>query len=145
MRNIIFSIALLIAIIGCKPSNTKKGMPVIASISAGQAHNFILQQIGNESFSLVDVRTPKEFNNGHIESAINIDWLNPSDKLHLLSIPKSNTILVYCRSGKRSLLASNFLKENGYSSILNIQGGILEWNQVIGSYQPDPKHELTRD
>ena len=146
MRTFIYSLLfLMIFITGCKQPTSKKSPSIIASIGAGQAHNLILQQTGNASFSLVDVRTPSEFNGGHIDGSINIDWLNQSNHDTLLQLPKSNTILLYCRSGRRSLAAANYLKSNGFTSILNIQGGIIEWNQVIGSYQPDPTNEITID
>lgn len=76
---------------------------------------------------LLDVRHPDEFSQGHIKGAINIDvtapdFLNEAKEL----LPKEKTIAVYCRSGKRSAMASELLSENGYN-VLNLGGGILNW------------------
>ena len=63
---------------------------------------------------LIDVRSKQEYNTSHIEGAVNIpveEIENPSKKI----ITKEDTIIVYCRSGKRSSIASETLKKLGYN------------------------------
>ena len=75
-------------------------------------------------YLLVDVRTPAEYAAGHIPSAINIPYQNIGRDL-----PESaeDTILVvYCRSGRRSGIAFNTLRSQGYDQIVDF-GGIVRW------------------
>lgn len=73
---------------------------------------------------LIDVRTPAEVAKGVASAnAINIPLQEMPQRLS--EIPKDKDLLVYCRSGKRSMAASKFLVENGYTRVFNIEGGIL--------------------
>jgi rhodanese-related sulfurtransferase len=77
---------------------------------------------------LVDVRTPEEFRGGHLEGA----RLVPLDQLESLAaraLPdRAAPLLVYCRSGNRSNFAVNILKNQGYSNLTNLLGGISDWS-----------------
>ena len=142
MKQLLFFLLLTIIFIGCKSTNSSKKSVNIQMIPPGQAHNFILQQEDNHNFSIIDVRTPDEFRSGHIEGAINIDWLDESKRPQLIDATKQRVVLLYCRSGNRSLAAAKYIKNQGALSIFNIDGGIIEWNQTIGSLIPDPKNEI---
>jgi rhodanese-related sulfurtransferase len=125
----------------CKPNNT--GPAAIAHpISPGMAHNLILQQQDNSNFHIIDVRTPDEFKAGHIEHAKHIDWNNASQRTQLLNLNKDHTYLVYCKTGRRSKAAVDFLKANGITRVFNLSGGLQHWNNVVGSYIPSPQNEL---
>jgi len=77
---------------------------------------------------ILDVRTPQEFKSGHIAGAINIDWKNQeSFKTKIKALPKDKTLMVYCHSGHRSGLATQYLKEQGYEKIYNLKTGIMGW------------------
>ena len=81
-------------------------------------------------YILLDVRTEKEFAAGHIKGAI----LIPDYEIKLRAekeLPdKAKTILVYCRSGRRSKLAARDLAELGYTDVLEF-GGIIDWKYGI--------------
>jgi len=78
---------------------------------------------------LVDVRTPAEYAKGHIPNAINIDWENPSYfNSNINKLAKNKPVLIYCRSGHRSGLARDAMKKMGFTSIYNLNHGILSWN-----------------
>ena len=73
---------------------------------------------------LIDVRTPAEVAKGMAaETAINIPLQEIPQRLS--EFPKDKDLLIYCRSGKRSMAASKFLVENGYTRVFNIDGGIM--------------------
>ena len=73
---------------------------------------------------LLDVRTPAEVAKGMAsEAAVNVPLQELPQRLS--EVPKDKDLLVYCRSGKRSMAASKFLVENGYTRVFNIEGGIL--------------------
>lgn len=128
---------LIFFLLGC--NSEKKRASHITHLHPGMAHNFILQQLGNDSFQMIDVRTPEEFSTGHIRGAVNIDWINHhSDLLHL---NKDNTLMIYCRSGRRSQLAIDYLSKHGFKYLLHINGGIIQWKKDIKSLIPSPKNE----
>lgn len=89
------------------------------------ATEFKVETEGKE-VQLVDVRTPKEFNAGHIENAANI---NVFDKNFMEQMAKYKTdapVYVYCRSGGRSMKAAKMLKAKGYN-VVNLDGGFKGW------------------
>ncbi len=76
---------------------------------------------------LIDVRTPGEFNAGHLDKAMNIDWLGDSFSSEFEKIEKNQTIYLYCKSGKRSADATKFLDSLGYKNVVNLEGGYIAW------------------
>lgn len=76
---------------------------------------------------LVDVRTPEEFNEGHLENAINIDVTADDFDAKVASLDKEKPVMVYCKSGGRSAKASARLKELGFKTISDLEGGITNW------------------
>lgn len=93
------------------------------SISPKEA-NTLLQK--NENVFLLDVRTPEEFAQDHIEGSTLIPVQVLSENLSQLQSVKDKKIIVYCHSGNRSVVASRILAKNGFSP-LNVKGGISEW------------------
>ena len=76
------------------------------------------------------LRTEEEYNAGHIENAILIPDTSIIDTAESILTDKSATILVYCRSGRRSALAAANLVELGYTNIYDF-GGIVDWEYDI--------------
>jgi rhodanese-related sulfurtransferase len=85
------------------------------------------QEMKANNIVLLDVRTPQEFRSGYIPNAINIDIYDNDFQSKALSLDKSKTILVYCRSGSRSAQATNLLRKNGYK-VVDMRGGIGAWS-----------------
>lgn len=73
---------------------------------------------------LLDVRTPEEFNSGHIPGAVNISVETLADRLS--EVPRDQPVVVYCRSGNRSATAAQILAEAGYADVYDL-GGITTW------------------
>ena len=87
-----------------------------------------MQLINNtKKLQIVDVRTPQEFDSTAIQKAVNIDYKNPSFKDNIQVLDKTKPVLVYCRSGKRSLNAMNIMMGLGFNNVYNLSGGILEF------------------
>ena len=76
---------------------------------------------------LVDVRTPEEFSEGHLENAINIDVTADDFDAKVVGLDKEKPVMVYCKSGGRSARASARLKELGFKNISDLEGGITNW------------------
>ncbi len=83
-----------------------------------------------ENFIILDVRTEAEYNEGYIEGAILIPDTEIENKAQEMLTDKEIKILVYCRSGIRSELASNKLIEMGYKNVFDF-GGIIDWKYEI--------------
>ena len=85
-------------------------------------------QIEN-NVQLIDVRTSEEFNAGHIEGAINIDFKNEEVFYQSFQrLDKKNPVYVYCRSGNRSKKSADKLLEMGFSKVYDLRGGYIDWN-----------------
>ena len=79
---------------------------------------------------LLDVRTQSEYNDGHIQDAINI----PHDQLlkepQLVSAYKDSQMVVFCRSGVRAGKVIEMLEGLGFKGIIDIDGDMLAWNEA---------------
>ena len=84
-------------------------------------------EIQDSDYTLIDVRTQDEFDLGHIDSAINLDFYSETFQNEILSLRKNEKIVLYCRTNNRSSKTATILKENGFKDILVIRGGITEW------------------
>lgn len=82
------------------------------------------------NFIILDVRTKEEFAEGHIENAILIPDYEIASKAEEILKDKNQLILVYCRSGNRSKVASKALVELGYTNVKEF-GGIIDWEYEI--------------
>ncbi len=100
---------------------------VIEDVTPGEAYALIQENRGNKDFIIIDVRTPEEYADGHIEKAVNLDYYSETFRSELDKLDKSKTYLVYCRSGRRSAGALDMMKELGFDKVYNMAGGILEW------------------
>jgi len=78
-----------------------------------------------KDIAILDVRTPREYENQHLVNAKHIPVKNLTDNLAMLQDDKDKRIIVYCRSGNRSIKASRILEKNGFTP-LHVEGGIIE-------------------
>jgi thioredoxin len=111
---------------------------IIFSISCSNSQNF--KSVDEATFKatlektndvqLIDVRTEDEFNGGHIQKAINIDWNGNDFDAQLTSLDKTKPVLVYCLSGGRSKKAAAKLNELGFKEVLELDGGYLAWSNA---------------
>ena len=84
-------------------------------------------EIQDTDYILVDVRTLEEYESGHIQDAIHFDFYSESFQNDILTLDKSSSIILYCRTQNRSIKTANYLKENGYKEITVLEGGITSW------------------
>jgi rhodanese-related sulfurtransferase len=76
---------------------------------------------------LIDVRTSREFSNGFIEGAKNIDYNGDSFEKQIKKLDKNKPVLVYCAAGGRSENAAELIKEWGFKEIYDLEGGYNAW------------------
>lgn len=96
---------------------------VYENITAEEAHEIMESET---EYIILDVRTEEEYAAGHIPGAVLIPDYEIENKAEELLTDKDKLILVYCRSGRRSKLASEALVELGYTNIKEF-GGIIDW------------------
>jgi len=89
--------------------------------------NQILTGGGISNLQIIDVRTPAEFATGCLSPAKNIDLKSPDFVERISSLDKNASYLVYCRSGGRSAEAAAQMKEAGFNNIIELKGGIINW------------------
>lgn len=76
---------------------------------------------------IVDVRTPDEFKAGSILGAININYFDENFKQEMKKLDQSKPIYIFCQSGRRSAEAHKVLKEEGFTTIVELEGGYKAW------------------
>ena len=79
---------------------------------------------------LLDVRTQSEYNDGHIQNAINIPHDQILKEPQLLSAYKDSQVVVFCRSGVRAGKVIEMLEGLGFKKIIDIDGDMLAWNEA---------------
>lgn len=99
----------------------------IHQLSAMEARALIENNTGKPEFVIMDVRTLKEFKQGHIAGAFLLDYHSPDFIQGLQRLDKSKTYLIYCRTGNRSGRALKIIKEMNFSTIYHMKHGITEW------------------
>ena len=84
-------------------------------------------QVTKTNVITLDVRTPGEFMEGHIEGAINIDVEGATFDSEIANLDKTKSYAVYCQSGRRSLIAVDKMANAGFDSLFNLENGINDW------------------
>ena len=102
--------------------------------NGGKVNNLGVSDFANKvkdsSVITLDVRTPGEFQSGHLANAVNIDYEGQNFEGEVNKLDKNKTYAVYCRSGRRSGLATDLMAKDGFKSIFNLEGGIEAWQSA---------------
>jgi len=133
MKTYLFWIALIIfAFVG--------GMFIVKPDTCGAECDGIIKTVDANEFNkqvkkgaatIIDVRTPEEYKEGHIEKAVNADFKNTGEfAKYLDSLDKSDKYMIYCRSGNRFGQALTLMQQKGFKNITNLEGGILAWQSA---------------
>lgn len=121
-KTIVFISIAIIALIAIVLILTAKH-PSYVKITPNQAYELMQSQ---NNCTVLDVRTPEEFSQGHIPGAILIPDYELAKRAEKELPDKNALILVYCRSGNRSRQAANTLLKLGYTNVKDF-GGIIDW------------------
>lgn len=120
----ILLLVVVILVAGCSSQEKAKEKAVpVNKITASEAKVMI---DGGEDLVILDVRTQEEYDQGHIENAVLIPDTEISAKAPTVLADQNQTILVYCRTGRRSAEAAKKLVDLGYTHIYDF-GGIVDW------------------
>ena len=113
----------LLAMIGA----SEAGSDPVRNVEPEKARALILQNEGNPDFAVLDVRTQREFAEGHLEGAVLVDYLSPGFREEMADLDREKTYLVYCRTGNRSARALEIMSELGFRRYYHLEGGIKRW------------------
>ena len=119
LKTLIRLLAIVAILSGCGNETTG----AITNVSV----NEFAKVIETEKVVILDVRTPAEFMSGHIAGAINIDAESGNFANEIKSLDPNSTYAIYCRSGRRSGVASESMADAGFVKIYNMNGGTIDW------------------
>lgn len=127
MKYLLTLTAFVLIGFACKSKVTNKETGItFKDVDVAQAKKLIED---NKDIVILDVRTPEETAEGTIPGAITIDFLGDSFDAEIAKLDKSKSYLVYCKSGGRSVGASNKMIETGFSDVTNMMGGYSAWDE----------------
>lgn len=129
LKGLIFMLLISLSLFGltsCKEDGENKKI-TYEQITAQQAKEIMDTQ---NDYIIIDARTEEEFEDGRIKNAILIPEYEIADRAEEELPNKDTLILVYCRSGRRSKIASEELVKLGYTNVKEF-GGIIDWPYEI--------------
>ena len=125
---IIFAIPIFIICLGfILPSLSAQDSTRILTVSAKEAADLIDKHNGDSDFAILDIRTPGEFQSGHLQSALLIDFYSQTFVDQLSRLDKEKTFLIYCRTGNRSTRSLEIFKKLKFQKIYHMANGISTW------------------
>jgi rhodanese-related sulfurtransferase len=133
MRRLVLSILPVLFVAGLQPVVRAGDPPAPPKAETPAATPLIdadqllaLKKTGSDPL-LLDVRKPEEFAAGHVPGAINIPHDQLASRLGELPASRDKPVVVYCRSGRRSALAEDVLRQGGYQNVQHLKGDMLGW------------------
>jgi rhodanese-related sulfurtransferase len=120
----VFAVLGVLLVAGCS-----SGSSTVTTVDA-QA---FLSAAAQPGVTIVDVRTPEEFAEGHLDGAVNMNVEGPDFGAQIATLEAEGTVAVYCRSGRRSAVAADQMAGAGFTSIVNLDGGLNDLQSAGGS------------
>lgn len=111
-----------ILLAGCSSSSSSSSSTAVQDLAPQE----FLSATAQPGTVVVDVRTPAEYAAGHIDGAVNIDVESADFGTQVAALPKDSTYAVYCRSGRRSGIATSQMSDAGFTSVINLEGGLAD-------------------
>tara|TARA_B110001452_G_scaffold59786_2_gene46577 strand:+ start:1547 stop:1948 length:402 start_codon:yes stop_codon:yes gene_type:complete len=127
MRNSFFLFFATLGVVGTLSCQTLPDQKVL-SVDVN-VEDFAALMDTSDTGLLLDVRTDAEFIEGHLKGATQLNFYEASFEASLDAMDKNIPVFVYCRSGGRSGKAAKKMKEKGFKSVYNLEGGIIAWQR----------------
>ena len=122
---LVLVLAGVILIAGCKTPSQ-----IIGDITVQDAFDLIEREHANPDFAIVDVRTPTEYAEGHLENAVNINFNADDFEDRISELDRDKTYVIYCRSGVRSAGARDVMERLDFREVYNVLEGIIGWTDA---------------
>jgi rhodanese-related sulfurtransferase len=126
-RILIFAASALLCVGIAGTSLAADPAPAADAPRISQADLLARMEKKDASLVVLDVRTPAEFAAGHVPGARNVSHDQLAAKLAELEPLRDKDVVLYCRSGRRSLLAEDVLRKAGFNKLLHLDGDYLAW------------------
>ena len=128
---IIIALMMLVTsmIVSCV-GKTEAPEQLIEDVTAEQAFRLIEENKNDPDLLIIDVRTPQEYTDGHIEHAINMDFNSGAFSDEVRKLDRTKKYLVYCRSGSRSRGAISEMTQLGFEQVYHLYVGIVGWSDA---------------
>jgi phage shock protein E len=123
MKKLIYLLLIGFTLISCQAQQKDQTVEVVPPAEFSQ-------KIDVEKGQVIDVRTPKEYNAGHIEGAVNMHIYDKDFEQRVDKLQKDEPVYVYCKVGGRSAEAVEILKAKGFTDIIELEGGIDAWQEA---------------
>ena len=126
---VIISIVLLQ---GCTTTEDNRSLlktQTLLDITAIETYALIKNNTENPNFIIIDIRTPEEYKSGHLEDAIIMDYYENTFEKDIDQLDKEKIYLIYCRTGRRTGLAMEIMKDLNFFNVYNMLGGITQWEK----------------
>ncbi len=127
------AVSLVIGVVltgGCTTSEPEPPTQIIENLTPQQADDLIQANANNVDFFIIDVRTPGEFAEGHIENAIVIDYHSDIFADRIGYLDRDKIYLIYCDVGNRSGVSLALFEELGFMEVYNMLDGINAWQEA---------------
>jgi thioredoxin len=151
IARILLSLSVSVAAVACAQNNQNEKTQTHTENSGAQLlSNTQFQQKLNDlpDEQIIDVRTPEEFSTGYISGAININIYDSDFDQQIEKLDKSRPVMVYCKAGGRSADAAEKFESAGFSSVFDLQGGIMSWTNKslpVETTKPPAADKFTAD
>ena len=144
MRALIAGLPMLLAAVNASAADAVE----VAQVTPAQLTE--LRAAPDAPVLVLDVRTPEEFAAGHVPGAVNIPYDQVGTRLS--EIPKTEEVVLYCRTGRRAALAAETLSAAGYKKLAHLTGDMQGWTaaglpvevpkpaEPVETAQPPPAH-----
>jgi rhodanese-related sulfurtransferase len=119
---ILAAVALTAMLIG---GELKRRLSGVRDVAPGEATRLL----NHENAIMVDMRSDRDYRDGHIVNAVHAPAEN-SDMSARLDKYRDRPLIVYCRSGQRSMPVCGKLRKQGFEKVYNLKGGVLGWQQA---------------
>ena len=98
---------------------------MIKSINKEETERLIQEKEKDKKFVILDIRTPSEFQSENIEGAINIDFYALDFRERIAELKKDKTYLIYCRTGSRTKVAMEIMRQLQFTDVYEVDEGIV--------------------
>lgn len=109
-----------------KPPTNRTDATVVQHVNPEAAQKLV----ATNKLVILDIRTPEEFQAGHIAGATNINFRAPDFAKQIAALPKDKTYLLHCASGNRSTQSLPVFKQHEFKSLYHLDGGMKAWEKA---------------
>ena len=106
-------------------SEIQQRLSRVKEVSPGEATRLL----NHENAAMIDMRTDKDYREGHIANAVHVPTGN-AELPATLNKYRERPVVVYCQRGQRSIAFCNKLSKQGFESVYNLKGGVLAWQKA---------------